>query len=61
LTQRERQVASAIADGLTNKEIARELCISLATVKCHVHSVLQKLHLTGRREIRRGLREIGEL
>lgn len=61
LTQRERQVASALADGLTNKEIARELCISLATVKSHVHNVLQKLHITGRREILRGLRELGEM
>jgi len=31
--------------GLTNKEIARDLCLSVATVKTHVHHVLEKLQV----------------
>lgn len=43
LTPREAQVLDAIADGLTNKAIARRLGISLHTVKFHVESVFRKL------------------
>jgi DNA-binding NarL/FixJ family response regulator len=43
LTMREWQVAGLIAEGLTNKEIAVELCIEVATVKNHVHNILEKL------------------
>jgi two-component system nitrate/nitrite response regulator NarL len=48
LTERERQVLRLIGAGLGNKEIARELDISLATVKSHVHNVLGKLHVNHR-------------
>ena len=34
---------SLIADGLSNKEIARSLHIEVATVKNHVHNILEKL------------------
>lgn len=43
LTPREAQILDAIADGLTNKAIARRLGISLHTVKFHVESVFRKL------------------
>jgi DNA-binding CsgD family transcriptional regulator len=43
LTPREAQVLDAIADGLTNKAIARRLGISLHTVKFHVESLFRKL------------------
>ena len=43
LTPREAQVLDAIADGLTNKAIARRLGISLHTVKFHVEAVFRKL------------------
>jgi two-component system nitrate/nitrite response regulator NarL len=43
LTPRETQILDAIADGLTNKAIARRLGISLHTVKFHVESVFRKL------------------
>lgn len=43
LTPRERQIVALIDQGLSNKQIARELQIELATVKNHVHSILEKL------------------
>jgi len=43
LSPRERAVALLICGGLSNKDIARELGLSLGTVKIHVHSILQKL------------------
>jgi DNA-binding CsgD family transcriptional regulator len=43
LTPREREVLQWVALGLQNKEIARTLDISLATVRNHVHNMLDKL------------------
>ncbi len=51
LTQREYQIARLIHDNLANKEIGARLNIELATVKNHVHSILQKLNVKTRREI----------
>ena len=51
LTPRERQVASLLVSGLSNKQIAQELRLFPATVKCHVHSVLGKLDLRRRGEV----------
>jgi DNA-binding NarL/FixJ family response regulator len=48
LTSRERQVLSCIRHGNSNKEIAQTLHISEATVKNHVHHVLEKLAVTTR-------------
>jgi DNA-binding NarL/FixJ family response regulator len=48
LTPRERQVARLVGEGLSNKEIARRLLISTATVKDHVHRVLVKTGLPSR-------------
>jgi DNA-binding NarL/FixJ family response regulator len=48
LTERERQIVALIDRGLSNKQIARELQIQLATVKNHVHSVLEKLQVERR-------------
>jgi DNA-binding CsgD family transcriptional regulator len=50
LTPREVQILDAIADGLTNKAIARRLGISLHTVKFHVESVFRKLGARTRTE-----------
>lgn len=50
LTPREAQILDAIADGLTNKAIARRLGISLHTVKFHVESVFRKLEARTRTE-----------
>ncbi|CAN7622693.1 response regulator transcription factor [Phenylobacterium sp. LjRoot219] len=41
-TPRELQVAQMVADGCSNKEIARRICVSLKTVESHRCSVMQK-------------------
>jgi DNA-binding CsgD family transcriptional regulator len=43
LTPREAEVAQLVADGLSNREIAAELCITQGTVKWHLNSVYGKL------------------
>ena len=43
LTQREMEILSRVAEGLQNKEIADKLHISLATVRNHIHNILEKL------------------
>jgi two-component system nitrate/nitrite response regulator NarL len=48
LTSRERQVLECIRQGRSNKEIAQTLNIAEATVKNHVHHVLEKLDVTTR-------------
>jgi two-component system, NarL family, nitrate/nitrite response regulator NarL len=45
LTRRQLEILDLIAEGLSNKEIAHELSIELATVKNHVHSILEKLQV----------------
>jgi DNA-binding NarL/FixJ family response regulator len=51
LTERERAVARAVADGATNAEIARQLYVSAATVKATVSRILTKLELDNRVQI----------
>ena len=53
LTERQRQVVELIREGLSNKQIAVRLVIELATVKNHVHAVLDKLELSSRHELTR--------
>jgi DNA-binding NarL/FixJ family response regulator len=48
LTERERQVVRAVARGLSNAEIGRELTMREATVKAHVSRALAKLGLVNR-------------
>ena len=50
LTQRELEVLAALAEGMTNKAIARKLDISLHTVKFHVESLFRKLGARTRTE-----------
>lgn len=59
LTHREMDVIKAVAKGLSNQEIAKQLFISENTVKYHVHSILGKLGLADRRELASFAREHG--
>ena len=51
LTKRQRQVATLIADGQSNREIADSLVLSTRTVEGHVESILAKLGMTSRTQI----------
>ena len=51
LTRREWEAAELIATGLSDKEIARRLNISLATAKLHVHNLLGKLNVQRRGQV----------
>ena len=51
LTPREREIADLVASGLPNKSIACELSLAPATIKNHVHNILQKLSLQRRGEL----------
>ncbi|WP_299569896.1 response regulator transcription factor [uncultured Williamsia sp.] len=51
LTAGELRVATALAQGLSNADIARELFVTVATVKSHISHILDKLNLTNRVQI----------
>ena len=58
LTSREQDIIALIDRGLSNKEIARQLKISLPTVKNHVHNILEKLQVSRRGAAAALLREV---
>ncbi len=65
LTAREHEILTLIAEGLTNREIADRLTLSLSTVQTHYTHILEKLDLHNRAELikyalRRGLIEKDE-
>ncbi len=45
LTKREKEIVSLVVEGLTNKEIADKLFISIRTVDSHKNNIMQKLNL----------------
>jgi len=51
LTERERAVAEAVATGLSNKEVARQLEITERTVKAHLSAVFRKLGVRDRMQL----------
>jgi len=51
LTRRQQEIAVAIADGLTNEEIAQRLVLVPGTVANHVEAILARLHLRNRTQI----------
>lgn len=60
LTSRERELAWLVADGLTNREIAAKLFLSVRTVEYHISNTLKKLHLTSRVDLRQRVRAVRE-
>ncbi|MCM2417407.1 helix-turn-helix transcriptional regulator [Streptomyces sp. RKAG293] len=59
LTAREREVALAVSEGLTNSEIAASLSMGVATVKTHVGSVFAKLGVSNRVQVARCVHDAG--
>jgi two-component system nitrate/nitrite response regulator NarL len=57
LTARELQIVRLVADGLSNKHIARQLKIGVGTTKSHVHNLLGKLGLQRRSQVTRWIGE----
>lgn len=57
LTDREAQIAALVADGLTNRQIADSLVLSVRTVETHVDRILTKLGFHGRARIASWVRE----
>jgi DNA-binding NarL/FixJ family response regulator len=57
LTRRESEVLELLGRGFSNKEIGSELCLSVATVKHHVHHILEKLKLERRAQAMRRVRD----
>jgi DNA-binding NarL/FixJ family response regulator len=51
LTPHEREVATLLAEGLSNGEITRRLYISTKTASVHVSTILAKLNMTSRTEV----------
>lgn len=51
LSPREREVATLMASGCTNREIAETLCISIATVERHASNIYTKLGLHSRSQV----------
>ena len=51
LTKRERDVVRAVAEGMSNKEIADHLGIGANTVRTHISNILRKLNLSNRTQL----------
>jgi DNA-binding NarL/FixJ family response regulator len=51
LTRREDEVATLLAQGLSNKEIAFQLAVSVGTVRSHVDHILGKLGMHSRAQV----------
>ncbi|MFJ6071008.1 response regulator [Streptomyces sp. NPDC093065] len=60
LTERERETARAIADGLGNQQIAQRLRITVATVKAHTGSLFAKLAVENRVQVALLVRDAGD-
>ena len=58
LSERELEVLGLVAQGLTNREIAERLFITVGTVKTHVHNIYGKLGVRGRTQAAARAREL---
>lgn len=61
LTQREKEILSLVAQGLSNREIADELCVSRYTVESHIKHIYRKLCVSKRTKAVSTARHLGIL
>jgi LuxR family maltose regulon positive regulatory protein len=61
MSERELEILRLLADGLSNREIAERLVISVGTTKSHVHHILEKLGTDSRMQAAAKARELGLL
>jgi LuxR family maltose regulon positive regulatory protein len=61
LSEREREVLLLIAEGLSNRELAQRLFLSLSTVKTHTYNIYGKLHVHSRTQAVAKARALGIL
>jgi len=61
LSEREMEVLDLVAQGLSNREIAERLFVTVGTVKTHVHNIYGKLGVRGRTQAAAQARELGLL
>lgn len=61
LTRQEKVIAELAGQGMSNREIGEELCISEATVKKHMSNIFEKLEISSRRELRKSAKRKGEV
>jgi DNA-binding NarL/FixJ family response regulator len=58
LTRQEQKILQLAAEGLSNKEIANKLVLSVGTIKKHRENIYRKHNICGKTEVRRFLRRI---
>ena len=51
LSERQRQFVRLACQGLSNREIAEELDVTEGTVKCHMHTIYEKLGVRSRSDL----------
>ena len=61
LSERELQILQFISEGMSNREIAERLCLSLGTVKVHSHNIYGKLNVSNRTQAVGQARKLGLL
>ena len=59
LTERELEVLRLVAAGLSNRQIAEQLVVSLGTTKSHIHHIFGKLDVSSRTEAAARARDLG--
>jgi two-component system nitrate/nitrite response regulator NarL len=57
LTKRRRQVATLASHGLSNREVAEKLGVTVGTVKTHLHAIYEKLDLHSRTDLASTLKD----
>ena len=60
LTDSERRIAETVVSGLTNRQTADQLFVTLRTVEFHLTNIYRKLAISGRDELREALHHYGE-